>query len=111
MITERDCIRYSIHLPEVLSNTDVVKRNDLKELILKVSPYTVIRQTELTCIIEEGEVPFVKWTVSVSLNDAEKLFNLITWWADEYVSARNDEKNNLDKIMLERELVKKVYMG
>tara|TARA_R100001443_G_scaffold18967_2_gene30258 strand:+ start:2156 stop:2494 length:339 start_codon:yes stop_codon:yes gene_type:complete len=112
MINERDCIRYSIHLPEIISKTDSIKRDELKKLILDVSPFTVIRETDLTCMIKEGEVSFVKWTVSVSLSDAEKLFNLMTWWADEYTTDRlNTEGKMMNDIMIEKEFIRRIYMG
>ncbi len=110
-MTERDCVRYTIMVPNTVA-TDEKVQAELKEVIFDECRQAVIREFPCKCIIQDGDVlGYKEWKFTVPLHSAEAVFHRVAIWAEEWIYHEETAgRLGIDSIMLEKEFVKKVYL-
>ena len=110
-MTERDCVRYTIMVPDTFS-TDYDIQSELQEILFDECSQIVIREFGCKIITKVGDIlGFKEWKFTVPLHSAEAVFHRVAIWAEEWIQREEMAgRLGIDSIMLEKEFVKKVYL-
>ena len=110
-MTERDCIRFTVMVPNDFDR-DYDIHKELQEILFDECGQIVIREFGCKLIVKEGEITgYKEWKFTVPLYSAEVVFHRIALWAEEWLHhEKSAGRMGVDSIMLEKEFVKKVYL-